>query len=83
MKEHEEWAKEHPVQNKIRTCLILGVFAFCIWVVFLTNNYDSPSSDSSSSDENTAMRTYCSSLTNTYQKCSYSIWEDRCVCKDR
>ena len=41
-------------------------------------------SDSSATDSSTDYKIEsCSSRTNTYQKCHWSAWENRCVCKFR
>lgn len=51
-------------------CGILGVF-------------DSSTAEQREKEENRQKIQACNQLTNTYQKCSWSAWENRCVCKQR
>ena len=58
----------------------LGI-AFVITLIFVANE---PSHSSSTiSIEEQTKRAYCRSRTNDYQKCSWSIIENRCTCKLR
>lgn len=58
----------------------IACFAFIIVVGFCSANSNSDSSSDSDLDYKIDS---CSSRTNTYQKCHWSAWENRCVCKFR
>lgn len=64
--------------------LLFFVIVFIVGLILI--GISSCSVDDSSKEEEEELarkREYCSAKSNTYYKCSYSIWEGRCICKQR
>ena len=63
---------------------LLFVIVFIVGLILI--GISSCSVDDSRKEEEKELarkREYCSAKSNTYYKCSYSIWEGRCICKQR
>ena len=70
---------EEERKNKGNTALIVGIICLIIGVLCIYGG------TSSSDDDDTTPYKYrtCENKSDTYHKCSWSISEDRCVCKER
>lgn len=64
---------------KIFKHIIIVVLLF-VTIITLTGCTDDNSEEA---DELNKKKEQCSAITDTYNKCSYSVWEARCVCKRR
>lgn len=67
--------------NSLKSFAIITV---CIVVLFLcvyACTYDSTDSTEYTKEELKSME--CRNRSNTYYKCSWNVWEDRCTCKQR
>lgn len=64
--------------------IITFVIAIIIGMIFtsIPSDYEKQQ-DAQQQEENITKRRLCSEKTNTYYRCSWSITEDRCVCKQR
>ncbi len=64
--------------------LITLVISIIVGMIFINipSDYEKQK-DAQQQEENITKRRLCSEKTNTYYKCSWSIVEDRCVCKQR
>jgi len=77
----KKWEKElEEVKNTNQTGGFFGIVILAIIIVLLFGG-----NSSSSDDEDTTPKKYtaCENRSDTYHKCSWSAWEDRCVCKQR
>lgn len=77
----KETNKKNPAKEALN--IFIGVMAMLLLFSSCSSSNDSSSSTNKESAEMEIKRASCESRTNTYYKCSYSIWEDRCVCKAR
>lgn len=64
--------------------IITFVIAIIICIIFINipSDYEKQK-DAQQQEENITKRRLCSEKSNTYYRCSWSITEDRCVCKQR
>lgn len=62
--------------------IVLGV-AFGLTANIILGTFDSSPSEEREKEETRQKIEACHQLTNTYQKCSWSALESRCVCKQR
>lgn len=64
--------------------IITFVIAIIISMIFSSIPSDyKKQQDAQQKEENITKRRLCSEKSNTYYRCSWSITEDRCVCKQR
>lgn len=69
----------------VLVAFIIGFFVFFAYL-FATGVFDDSSNKSEPTADDIAeniVKMECRDRTNDYQKCSWSVFEDRCVCKLR
>ncbi len=78
--------KRYDVIDESTSSTEARVIGVIVVIVFMIFGLASCSSSDDKNDEDLkleAKRSACSARTNTYYKCDWSLWEDRCVCKQR
>lgn len=80
MKKEESWGS--IIKSGLLRAVIIVVG---LWAVFSFINTMSDQYEKEDEETNKIMdkKAACDTLTDAYHKCTYSVWEERCVCKER
>lgn len=75
-------------KNKVGSSIGSTIGAVCIIIILIglvsscfDDDTSSPSSSNSNWSEEKSIE--CRNRSDTYYKCSWNVWEDRCTCKQR